>query len=158
MSPIEQIRIQKIPHVHPDYVHINHAINNLNEVIWEIAKGRNSWQDREDSYGFFLTSDISDNVVSVVQISGNVLRTLYQLRFFDDSKSQFQVRTNRHRGYFELKLSNVEYVFTETKDGRDLNTDQEVECARFITQLCNMIRVVNCAPPYPHKWKKKNNE
>lgn len=149
-----------IPHVHSDYVLMNHAINNLNEVIWEIAKGRNVWRYKEERIEFTLTSDIADNLLSISRVDGNVLGKDYTLAFFDGSKSYDEVNRSKTRGYLELKLWDDPsiFIFTETKDGRDLNTDKEKDAASFITQLCNMVRVVKCAPPYPNKWKKNDEK
>jgi hypothetical protein len=152
---IEQIRLQQIPYVHSGYVEINHCINNLNEVIWEIAKGRDVSRYKEDKFAFLLVPDIADNLLSIRDIAGNVLGSDYTLSFSDSSKSYDERARNKNKGYLELKLWDNPsiFIFTETKDDRDLNVGKELECARFITQLCNMVRVVKCAPPYPHKWK-----
>lgn len=150
-----------IPHVHPDYVQINHCINNLNEIIWEIAKGRNVCRVTGDTFAFLITGvDISDNVVSVVRIEGNLQGKQYTLTFSDTSTSYDSFTRNKSRGYLELRVYNdvKQYIFTDTKDSRDFNTDQEGECAAFITQLCNRVRVVKVAPPYSHKWKKNNEK
>jgi len=152
------IPIQNIPYVHKDYEEINHCINNLNDLIWNVSKGVNSWCTREDKFGFFISGlDISDNILSVFRIDGNLMNRDYALTFFDTSKSYYEVRTTKHLGYLELKIWNdpsISYVFTETKDSRDKNTDKEIEAAQFITQLCDMVRVVKAALPY----SKKDNE
>jgi len=67
------IPIQKIPYVHKDYPEINHCINNLNDVIWNVAKGSRIWKHKEDKFAFFPISDISDNVVFINKIDGNIL-------------------------------------------------------------------------------------
>ena len=43
------------------------------------------------------------------------------------------------------------YIFTHEKEVSDINTSEEIGAAQFITQLCNMVRVVKAALPYSKK-------